>query len=360
MLSLQPISIADLLLSRLLFADTKGVTTSELKRTVKSITGTELANSALTEQVTTALSTLEERAQIELVRRARYRVTDAGRRQILNHLGLATLPPQLRWNTFKNADWIAYALKLPGLSATTRQQITGADGLRAAILRQRYGLPVDAFASLTATRNALLWQQLCDSETAANLQQQLPELRRQPFNQGTVMGVLLNELLQSGRLLPWQNALSQLVAKVAEAKRTAPDALRVAILRQALLSALDAQIHQETGETTQRESTSAKSTEEKLTLSEFAPITLQAARATKEGRFGDNKVFISRVWETLQQQHPDLKLSLTEFKQRLLTANQQRLLTLSRADMAYALDRKDVSASEINHMASTFHFITLD
>ena len=75
---------------------------------------------------------------------------------------------------------------------------------------------------------------------------------------------------------------------------------------------------------------------------------------------GDYKVFISRVWETMQQQHPDLQLSLAEFKQRLVTANQQRLLTLSRADMAYALDANDVAASAINHMNSTFHFIRLD
>lgn len=337
MLSLQPISIADLLLSRLLFADTQGVTTSELKRTVKSITGTELANAALTERVTTALSTLEERGQIRLVRRARYQITDVGRRQILNHLGLTSLPPQLRWNTFKNADWIAHALKLPGLSASTRQQVAGADGLRAAILKQGYGLPVDAFASLTATRNALLWQQLCDPQTAANLQQQLPELRRQAFNQGTVMRVLLNALLQSTKPLPWQQALPQLVAKLAEAKRTAPDALRVAVLRRALLSE-----------------------DKQLTLPEFARITLQAAQATKDGRLGDYKVFISRVWETIQQQHPDLKLSLEEFKQRLLKANQEQLLTLSRADMAYALDQQDVSASEINDLNSTFHFIYLN
>lgn len=340
MLSLQPISIADLLSSRLLFADGQGVTTSELKRTVKAITGTELANAALTERVTTALAALEERGQIQLVRRARYRVTDPGRRQILTHLGLTALPPHLRWNTVKNADWIAYALKLPGLSAATRQQIAGADGLRAAILRQGYGLPVDAFASLTATRNALLWQQLCDPETAAHLQQQLPNLRRQAFNQGTVMAALLNALLQSARPLPWQKALSQLVAKVAEAKQTAPDALRVAILRRALLS--------------------APVVTKELTLPEFAHITLQAAQATKDGRLGDYKVFISRVWETLQQQHPDLKLSLEEFKQRLLTANQEQLLTLSRADMAYALDQQDVSASEINDLNSTFHFIYLN
>ncbi|MEZ4730804.1 MAG: hypothetical protein R3E79_27080 [Caldilineaceae bacterium] len=343
----------------MLFTNDKGVTTSDLKRTIKAITGSELSNQALTERMEEALSELDTQGHIGLVSRARYRVTDPGCRHILSHLALTTLPPQLRWNTFRNADWIAYALKLPGLSAATRQQIASADGLRAAILRQGYGLPINDFASLTETRNALLWQQLCEPEMAANLQQRLPELRRQAFNQGTVMAALLNELLQVNRPLPWGKALSQLVAKVADAKQTAPDALRVAILRQALLSTPAKTDQQDAGKAGAQAIEHTDIKIEELTLPEFARITLQAAKETKDGRFGDNKVFISKVWETLQQRL-DLELSLGEFKQCLLAANQQRFLTLSRADMAYALDPEDVSASEINHMASTVHFITFD
>jgi hypothetical protein len=160
------------------------------------------------------------------------------------------------------------------------------------------------------------------------------------------MAALLNDLLQAPKPLPWDKALSQLVAKVAQAKRTTPDELRTAILRQALTSAAPPPPKTDTPAPLSDEA--------------FAELTLNAAKATQDGRLGDSKVFISRVWATLQQQHPDLTLTLENFKQRLITANQQRRLDLSRADLAYALDANDVSASEINHLNSTFHFIRLD
>lgn len=349
MLSLRPISLADLLLSRLLFADKKGMTVSELKAALKAIAGSELSNTAYSEQIETTLTNLSEQGYIQPVSSSRYQLSDRGGEHILDALNLKTLPPRLQWQTLKNTDWIAHALTLPALSTETRKRLGEADGLRAAILQQGFDLSIAPFGTLTQARNALLWQQLCDAQTAERLQAQLPDLRQQAFNQGTVMAALLNDLLQTAKPLPWDKALSQLVAKVAHAKRTSPDELRTAILRQAMTS-------------TASPSPSTDTTPTPATLSDeaFAELTLNAAKATQDGRLGDAKVFISRVWATLQQQHPDLTLSLEDFKQRLLTANQQRRLDLSRADLAYALDAHDVSASEINHLNSTFHFIRLD
>lgn len=346
MLSLQSISLTDLLLSCLLFAEAKGLATSALKRASKPLAGSEQSGSAFTEKIDKALTALSAQNNIQLSSRSRYKITETGHQYLLDKLGLPSLPLHLRWNSFKNADWIAYALKLPALSSETRKLIAEADGLRAAILKQAFTLPVDDFASLTEARNALLWQQLCDPATATNLQQRLPTLRRQAFNQGTVMSALLNDLLQTAKPLPWEKALPQLVAKVANAKRTSPEELRVTILRQALTN-------------TPVESEMSAPQVKEQTLSEFAQVTLQAAKATKNGRLGDNKVFISAVWETLHQSSA-LQISLHDFKQHLLAANQQQLLTLSRADMSYALDPEAVSASELTHMNSTFHFIRLD
>ena len=156
MLSLQPITLADLLLSRLLFADEKGLTTSELKGAIKAIAGSELSNSAFTERVEKALSELSEQDYVVSPSQSRYLITDIGRKHIFGHLGLETLPPRLRWNTLKNADWIAHALKLPKLSSDTRKHIASADGLRAAILKHSFNLPVKDFVTLTQARNVLL------------------------------------------------------------------------------------------------------------------------------------------------------------------------------------------------------------
>jgi len=351
MLSLQPIPLADLLLSRLLFADKNGMTVSELKAALKAIAGSELSNTTYTEQIETTLTNLSEQGYTQPVSSSRYQLSDRGRQHILDTLKLKTLPPRLQWKTLKNTDWIAHALNLPALSTEPRKRLGEADGLRAAILQQGFDLPIAPFGTLTQARNALLWQHLCHPQTAERLHARLPDLQQQTFNQGTVMAALLNDLLQTPKPLSWDKALSQLVAKVAQAKRTTPDELRTAILRQAVTSA--APPPPKTGTTT---------TNTPATLSDeaFAELTLNAAKATQEGRLGDSKVFISRVWATLQQKHPDLTLSLEDFKQRLVTANQQRRLDLSRADLAYALDANDVSASEINHLNSTFHFIRLD
>jgi len=351
MLSLQPIPLADLLLSRLLFADKNGMTVSELKAALKAIAGSELSNTAYTEQIETTLTNLSEQDYTQPVSSSRHQLSDRGRQHILNGLRLKTLPPRLQWKTLKNTDWIAHALNLPALSTETRKRLGEADGLRAAILQQGFDLPIAPFGTLTQARNALLWQHLCNPQTAEKLQTQLPDLQQQAFNQGTVMAALLNDLLQSPKPLPWDKALSQLVARVAQAKRTTPDELRTAILRQAVAS---------TEPVPQKPDTSSKNDLATLSDEEFAELALNTAKATQDGRLGDSKVFISQVWETLQQQHPDLKLSLEGFKQRLITANQQRRLDLSRADLAYALDANDVSASEINYLNSTFHFIRLD
>ncbi len=349
MLSLQPIPLADLLLSRLLFTDKKGMTVGELKKTLKAIAGSELSNTAYTEQIETTLTSLSEQGYTQPVSPSRYLLSDRGRQHILAALKLKSLPPRLQWKTLKNTDWIAHALNLPALSTETRKRLAEADGLRAAILHQGFDLPIAPFSTLTQARNALLWQHLCNPQTAEHLQAQLSDLRQQAFNQSTVMAALLNDLLQTPKPLPWDKALSQLVAKVAQAKRTTPDELRTAILRQAVTSAASPSPKPDT-----------PTTPAPLSDEAFAELTLNAAKATQEGRLGDSKVFISRVWATLQQQHPDLMLTLEDFKQRLITANRQRRLDLSRADLAYALDANDVSASEINHLNSTFHFIRLD
>lgn len=358
---LQPITLSDLILSRLLLVKEGGLIKSKLKDAVKAIAASQLSASALTEQLEQALTSLEEKGYAESVGKARYQATDKGTQYILKQLKLETLPTRLQWPTFKNTYWIAYALGFPALTSETRKRLANADGLRAAILQSEYDLLTDAFSTLTETRNALLWQQLCDPSVAQSFQDHLPQLSQQAFNQRAVMGLLLNNLLQTPKPLKWEQALNQLVAKTAGARNDA-NQLRLAILRQAFAT-------DTSGEPTLEPDASDPSTSEasaqpkafsNLELEDFANTVLEAAKDTKEGRFGDHKVFISQVWKTLSSQQPDWTLTLDEFKQKLLAASRKEWINLSRADLGYSLDSEDVAASEITHLQSQFHFIRTD
>jgi hypothetical protein len=88
-------------------------------------------------------------------------------------------------------------------------------------------------------------------------------------------------------------------------------------------------------------------------LPTFAERVLRAARTSATGRFGDDRVFISHVWRAMGG------LDEQSFKNRLVEANQKRLLSLTRADMVELMDPTDVAASEIRHFGATFHFIAL-
>jgi hypothetical protein len=71
-------------------------------------------------------------------------------------------------------------------------------------------------------------------------------------------------------------------------------------------------------------------------------------------------VFIVALWRASQREPNLQRFSLSEFKQRLIEANAQHLLHLSRADLVQAMDPQLVSDSEIVHQNATFHFVLLE
>jgi hypothetical protein len=77
-----------------------------------------------------------------------------------------------------------------------------------------------------------------------------------------------------------------------------------------------------------------------------------AARATT-GRFGEDKVFVAHVWRAVGSEAGEL----AAFKQRLLDANRERLLTLVRADLVSTMSPADVAESAIQDGPSEYHFV---
>jgi hypothetical protein len=279
------------------------------------------------------LATLVSGGLVRQTERKAFTLTAEGRARVHEVLGVKSLKG-VTWKQLKGTHLVALALGLPA-TPSTLGRLGSADGLRAVLVQQHLTLGTPGTRSLAQVRDALCWKQL-GVETD------------KPFTLAAVQSLLLGRVLQASRELAPEQALWQLAARGVEAKRPDADSLRLAALRSWLASSEEAA-------PAPAPSTPSYVAGGADNLKHFAERVLQAARSATTGRFGERKVFISHVWHTLQEPSLDER----SFKHQLLEANRLRFLTLSRADLVEAMDPKDVSASEIRDLGSTFHFITL-
>jgi hypothetical protein len=80
-------------------------------------------------------------------------------------------------------------------------------------------------------------------------------------------------------------------------------------------------------------------------------------RVGVDGRFGDEKIFVSAIWRGVERDRRLGSYSLDRFKKWLLNANRRGQLALARADLVSAMDPKLVAESEIEDRGATFHFV---
>lgn len=80
-------------------------------------------------------------------------------------------------------------------------------------------------------------------------------------------------------------------------------------------------------------------------------------RIGADGRFGDEKVFVSAIWQHLEDDGRLADWSLDRFKRWLVKANSDQLLDLARADAQGDMDSRLVEESEIVDRGATFHFV---
>jgi hypothetical protein len=329
---------------RFLACPDNGLAISEIKKSLNPLFYQPPSNNEWLQ----TLQQLAERGMLSKTSKSRFQISAVGQKLALQKLGLQSLPPATRWLTLKNCYLIASLLRFPApISERDRLAITSADGLRASILVNAFQLPAGSYPSLTKARDSLLWQQLAKPVTAS-LQHKLAAsnaTRSRPFTMGSVIALLLNSLLGNERELPWDAALKQLAAKAVGARRISPEELRLAILRAA---------------TEKPSQLPGPLPPEPFNLELFANQVMQSAKRSQTGKFGDNKVFISHVWHQMELDGNTFGLDLKQFKHYLGLANNKDLISLSRADLAYALDHNAVSASETSYLNSIFHFIRLE
>lgn len=339
MVTIENLTLQELIPIRFLACPDNGLTTTEIKKSLNPFFYQPPSNN----EWLRVLQELIEHGLLNKTDKSRFQISAAGQKLALQKLGLQSLSPATRWLTLKNCYLIASLLKLPApINERGRRSITSADGLRASILVNAFRLSIDAYPSLTKARDSLLWQQLAEPVTE-NLQHKLAAsnvTRSRPFTMASVIALLLNSLLGTERELPWDAALKQLAAKAVGARRISPEELRLAIFRAA----------------TEKPS----QLPEPFNLEFFVNQVRQSAKRSQTGKFGDNKVFISHVWQQMELDGTTSGMDLKQFKHHLALANNKGLISLSRADLAYAMDQHAVSASETSYLNSIFHFIRLE
>jgi hypothetical protein len=254
-------------------------------------------------------------------------LTDAGRSRVVESLHVSELPARLTWSTLQSEFLLPLALGLRPGSPEARR-LKSAPQLKLALLSRSKQLPLREGATAKTVLAALAWKLIgIESEadfTAENVIQQFafgqPHSKKMTSTQMT----------------------SALAASAVGSTKTTPTDLRLAALRQWLLGP--------------KASSGATSDDD---IESFAGQVIDAARrCPAAGWFGDNKVFISHVWRNMNDR-PDAALDLGAFKRRLLEANRDGLLQLSRADLVEAMDPVDVRESSTIYDNATFHFVRI-
>jgi len=333
-------SLQDLVCARLLIAPDEGLLVSRVKNDLKPYL--DLAPSELADRIQSTITSLALQGGLERRGRSHVRLTAPGRARALEFLAVSTLPDRLPWGKFKNTFLIARSLELPApVSPKAQQRIGTASGLRAAILRKRYHLPIDDYPTLIEARDAIAWRELGRETNEA-------------FTLNRVLAWLVSKKLPEPTASPTE-ALNQLAIASVHARNAKPNELRIATVRNWVRDGAAPQ--EQAAEMSSAGGVPSTITAPAVDLPEFARRVRDTARTCESGRFGDDKVFISHIWRKLE---PEMKRDgIEEFKRRLGEANRLGLLSLSRADLVQAMDPEDVRESETAFLNARFHFVRI-
>ena len=346
-------AVGSLVLTRLLPVSEKGEPSSKIKKDLEPLLAHRWTSEILTERIEQALGDLKSLGLIVLMAgrtkkaAAKFMLTVEGRRQALKFLGITHLKPKITWAVLKKIYLPACVLRLPVATEAQFKALSSEPAFQAVLLKRQYNLAIAEMPKPDEAIDALAWALIGF------------EGESRKFNSKNVKTELFNRALGDARTVNFKKAITRLLAQRIGARRDDPKELREAVLR----GWID---QEENGPTTAGSArpflTSPPSSSTALPsfdLASFAEQVKLAARDCPTGRFGDNKVFITHVWKSLQADPTFATMGLAAFKERLTEANNARLLDLSRADLVQAMDPNDVCQSEVHYLNATFHFVRI-
>jgi uncharacterized protein (DUF2267 family) len=316
------IAIADLVLVRMALPSRKPVAPSVVRKDVGKLLNHELSGA----EFDNLRSELADAGFLAKGQRSSFALTDAGRERALRFLGVDEIPPRTNWSAV-----IARYLfpRAAGLSTSAAGKLNNGDRLAALILKRKYGLAAGAGSTVSQVLEAIACKELGFSgeTTLADL-----------------ACAVLSRFMGSERLTK-EKLVKQLPLFQTGLTAVKADAARCKVVRDWL------------GGPPPSESPA----HEAFDLSTFAAtVRALAASSPPQDRFHDNKVFIAALWRASQRESSFPRLSLPEFKRRLVEANSQNLLHLSRADLVQAMDPQLVADSETGFLNANFHFVLIE
>ncbi len=318
-------AVADLVLARMTLPSKTPVAPSVVRKSVGKLLNSDFSAAEFDD----LRSELAAAGFLTKGKRNTFALTDAGRERALRFLGVAELPSRTNWSTVIAKYLFPMAA---GLSADAAAKLDSGDKLAAFVLKRKYELPTGA----GSTVNQVLEAVAC---------------KRLGFSQETTLdGLLCEDLsrLMGSERLTKEKLIKQLPLFETGLTAASADAARCKVVRDWLVGApLPLQPEPQPSE--------------QFDLPVFAAtVRALAAGSPPQDRFHDNKVFIAALWRASQREPNFPRVSLAEFKQRLVEANSHNLLHLSRADLVQAMDPQLVADSETAYLNAVFHFVLLE
>jgi len=325
-----------LVLTRLLPVGEKGDSPAKIRKDLEPLLEHRWSGNVLTEVLDRALIKLATRGLVVRPPAKSKRavpavlLTPEGRQAVLASLNVSQLPtkPKQTWAVLKKSLLLARSLGLPAPG----QAFSKGPGFKAAVLRQKFDLPLGDYPDLKSVKVELTRKLLAMGP-------------KEKISLETVQAAIFGRELGEHRPADPKKVLDRLISRQVGARRDDEKEVRDAVLRAWIDGSID-----------QPEWRPSASHPE---LAGFVQKVRAAAENCITGRFGDNKVFIIHVWRALQNDADFRGMDLAAFKQRLAEANNARLLDLSRADLIQAMDPDDVRLSEVTYLNAAFHFIRI-
>ena len=253
-----------------------------------------------------------------------HHLTKRGTERVRAFFGGHLPGPRTKWVTITNA-WIpAAALGL----ATNREAIErmkDAGGFRGTVIQQKERLPIGATPTEGQALDALVWRAL-----GVETDKKLSVL--------ALHELVLRRALEEPRAQTRDQLANLFTARLVGARSVDLSSIRDTLGRRLLTAEGDEPV--ETGP---------------LQLDAFAAMVDQAARSPTVQRYGENKAFISSVFDELPAE-PDLE----DFKAKLIDAHRAGKLRLRAANLVDAMDPELVRRSESNFMSAHYHFVEIE